>query len=168
MNKKAQFYILTALILILIAFGLVQSTKTVQQAKSTFTETTENLARESAIAINQAIYSQEDTDTAYLKFFRNFMTYSRTKDTQFKALYALKQGKTIIIQNEIGETVTIKEKGAELENSANTTITAQPTITITYKNSQYPLKFNGNDIELRILATTENANEKRIKTLEVG
>lgn len=167
-DTKGQFYILTALILILIAFGLVQGMRPAQQATSAFTEITDNLARESATTINQAIFNQQDVDATFLKFFRSFLTFAKTKNPQFAAMYVLKQDDTLTIHNEMGSKITIKERGIDLESKENATIKSMSIITIAYDNHQYQMIFEGKNTQAKILAVSQNANEKRVKTIDVG
>ena len=168
MNKKAQFYILTALILIVIAFALVQGQAQAYAPASHFSELCDNIATESRTTVNQAIYSNEDISDSYRRFYTSFMIYAKTKDSGFGAAYALKDHDQITVFNQIGKDIVIKDNMANVPDKGNTTLKARQTLTIQYDGKDYPMQFSDRDVQVKILAATQTATEKRVKTIDAG
>jgi hypothetical protein len=76
-NKKAQFYIIAALIIIAILISLAGTANylIVKQEPTEFYDLGENLEIEGASIIDYGIYSNEDVNQKILDFSRNFSKY---------------------------------------------------------------------------------------------
>ncbi len=88
---KGQLYILTALILIIIIYGMVTvANKTSQESvKGNFKKLSNNYANEGARLINAVIKDGGDVVTTFRDFTRSFTSYSKTQSADFGLIYVL-------------------------------------------------------------------------------
>lgn len=88
---KGQIYILTALILTVIIYGMVTvANKTSQESiKGNFEKLSSNYANEGARLINSVIKNSGDVVSTFRNFTRSFTSYSKTQSTDFGLIYAL-------------------------------------------------------------------------------
>ena len=106
MNKKSQLYIFTAIILIVIAFGIAQSRIPKEAPKlSLFDQLYSNFATEAPIMINEALQQQQNVTLAFVEYAQAFKSYAKTRDPQFGFSYVLFTDDEILIQNFLGRSL---------------------------------------------------------------
>jgi len=107
MYKKGQIYVLVALIMSVIIFGMVSVSNKVEQesVESDFEELSSNYAIESTKLINSLL--GKDITGAFRNFTRQFTSYSKTKNPKFEIIYAFDYNNTIYIGNYLKEKIII-------------------------------------------------------------
>lgn len=100
MNKRGQIYILVALIMSVIIFGMVTvSNRVVQESlESSFETLSKNYAVEGAKLINSLI-GTGDIVTGFKDFTVLFTSYSKTQNPRFELIYALDYNSTFYVGN---------------------------------------------------------------------
>ncbi|MFC1742265.1 hypothetical protein ACFL3V_07055 [Nanoarchaeota archaeon] len=108
-NKKAQFYIFTAVMLIGYATLLLQSFDVVPPVSKNLRQAYENFAFESDAVLNNALFAQADIDTEYGRFLDNFISYSRMKKLNVDVFAVLEHGEYIYFFNKMDNIVRIMD-----------------------------------------------------------
>jgi len=108
MNKRGQFYIITALILSFALFGVTYASNTIEEPVlfSNFNEVSQNYVTESTKLINGLLEEQESDIPGRLQTFTSdFLNYAKLRDPSFGMVYVYSQDDTAIIKNEIDELI---------------------------------------------------------------
>jgi hypothetical protein len=108
MNNKAQFYILTAVILLAITFGLFASKKTVEKPSGTFDSLVDNYLREAPLAANSGNLND---------FTLKFYDFAKTKDNDFEMLYFYTQGGAVSSLSLVKSTIFINQYNISFNQS---------------------------------------------------
>src|SRR3989338_5694531 len=98
-NKRGQIYILVALVLAMVIFGLNTVTNKASQVniESNFRELSSNYAVESTKLVNSLLTNQEEVAPAFINFTLLFTSYAKTINPNFGLIYAFEyQGKVYI------------------------------------------------------------------------
>ncbi|HII72362.1 TPA: hypothetical protein HA265_06425 [Candidatus Woesearchaeota archaeon] len=106
-NRKAQFYIFTAIILIAYSMLLLQSFSVVPESSKTFRNIYENFKFESSAAINNALFEQADVNDEYERFLDRFISYSKMKKTNIEVFSMLETGDRVYFSNKMNTEVRI-------------------------------------------------------------
>ena len=110
-NKKAQFYILTAIVLVGYATLLLQSVDVVPPPSPAFRQVYENFEFESSAVINNALFQQggadTEIDTEYERFLDNFISYSKMKKLSVGVFAILEHGDYVYFFNKMDNSVRI-------------------------------------------------------------
>ncbi|MFH1315899.1 MAG: hypothetical protein ABII01_00080 [Candidatus Woesearchaeota archaeon] len=169
-SKKAQFYILIAVILVGIAFSIVQASETFKEPDQLFNQLAENLEKESSNMVNNAIYEENVVEDEYNPFFISFIKFAKTRDPKFEALYILKNKDKITIYSEIKDTVVLKDGGSSINifYQGTRSITDKDVVTLNYNNIDYDFKFNQKDVQLKILVTSRKSDDLRIRLINLS
>ena len=104
-NHKAQFFILTAIILIAYSTLLLQSMNVVPVSSQAFHKAYDNFVFESAIAINTAMFEQADVDAEYERFMDTFISYSKMKKLNIEMFSILEHGDYVYFSNKMSDPV---------------------------------------------------------------
>jgi len=137
-NKKAQFYIFTAVILLTVLFSLHASMPTATKKETNqFSELKKNFQKESTITINSAIYSQSNISRQWEEFITAHYNYAKTKEPGFGMItflsYDDESGKWVRIDNKLGkDTVIEADTTMTIQNDASATINRPSTINATF------------------------------------
>ncbi len=124
MAKRGQFYILAAVILCIVIFGItVTVNKIDQEVEATdFIGLAQNYVLETPELINYAIYEEEDPSELLIDFTDDFVNYARKRNPNLGLLYVYKdeEGEVKIVNYlQEGTTIryeTIDENGEEGED----------------------------------------------------
>lgn len=130
MNKKAQFYILAAVILLTIAFIVFAvSNKTIfKKTDNTFDELHANYVREASSVVNSAIFEKnklelQNPDFSKVESFTNdFITYARTRMPAFSLMYMLTYKNSTIVANKFEQHAIFSSGGLNYSVSPGQTI----------------------------------------------
>ncbi|MFH1053294.1 MAG: hypothetical protein V1740_02640 [Candidatus Woesearchaeota archaeon] len=169
-NKKAQFYILIAVILVGIAFSIVQASETFKEPDQLFSQLTENLEKESSNMINNAIYEENVIEDEYNPFFISFIKFAKTRDPKFEAIYLLKNKDKITIYSEIKDAIVLKDGGSRINiyYQGTRSLTDKDIVTLTYNDIDYDFNFNQKDVQLKILVISRKSGDLRIKLINLS
>lgn len=101
MNKRGQLYILVALVLSIVIYGMVTISNRVEQesVESFFESLSNNYAVESAKIINSLAEEREQIPGAFRNFSLLFTSYSKTQNQRFELIYAFDFNNSLYIGN---------------------------------------------------------------------
>ena len=139
MNKKAQVYLIAALIIIAVFFGLMTQTNvfTEKETTVTFNDISRNYATESNKFLNSAIEAKNiDIPKAFSNFTFLFTSYSKSKNPGFGLIYAFQYKGRLFIGNYLDRPLTVVY-GSELKN-----------INGCYDNIPASINFEGLNLEI--------------------
>lgn len=143
-NNKGQFYILTAIILIAFAIGIVSSQSKTIKPKNVLSGLREEFSRESPKVINTAVLEQNATTNVtgrYDAFARDFIEYARTKNAMLDIVYALSYDNAITVGNYYGEQITVNQNGATTIIQSNQVVVLSRTSSINITAGNYTYDF---------------------------
>ena len=114
MEKRGQVYILVAIVLAMVIFGLVSIVNNVGQEsiESDFEELSDNYASESAKLINAVIADPSvDISSAFINFTILFTSYSKTINPKFGLIYAFYYDGKLHMGNYLDTRINVKCDG---------------------------------------------------------
>lgn len=139
MNKKAQFYIFT--IIILSALVLVMSLRGAETTppEKVFDRLNENFMQEMHVVVNDAINNEKDLLVSISNFIVWFKDYARTKNVNYEAFYALRLGNDMYLFNDMdqGLSVTGSNLNLELQENQKTKTNSTNWLKITLNNNEH-------------------------------
>ncbi|NQU79005.1 hypothetical protein HQ545_04515 [Candidatus Woesearchaeota archaeon] len=106
-NRKSQFYILTAIMLIAYSLLLLQSLSVVPYSSKNFRHAFDNFAFESHAALNNALFEREDVNEEFEVFLESFISYSRMKKLNIETVTVLETGNRVYVSNHMNNPVHI-------------------------------------------------------------
>ncbi|MBW2996720.1 hypothetical protein KY349_00095 [Candidatus Woesearchaeota archaeon] len=119
-TKKAQFYILTAIMLIAYATLLLQSENVTPGSSKAFSKAYDNFVFESSAAINNALFEQADVNQEYERFLDSFISYSKMKKLNVQVFSVLETGDMVYLSNKMPNPVEIINLNQTLPPDTNT------------------------------------------------
>jgi len=125
MNKKSQFYIITAIILLALTFGFF-GPKLTSEVDRTFTELCDNYLREASFAANTG--NLED-------FTGKFFAYGNTKEPDFGLVAMHVQKDNVTVISMLKKTIYINEN--QLSFNTTAIISRDNSLVITMGKGQY-------------------------------
>ncbi|MEM4337126.1 MAG: hypothetical protein QXG86_03925 [Candidatus Woesearchaeota archaeon] len=152
MNKKSQFYIITAVILLALTFGLSKP-KIKYASDRNFKELCENYIKEAPFAANTGNLNE---------FTQKFVDYGKTKEPNFGLLYLEIRQDNITAFNLVKKTTYINEFKLSFNETLTTDRENQVIITLDknqyiFNTSEYP------KISVLIFSESENTTKVCIK-----
>lgn len=102
MQKRGQIYLLVALVMSVVIFGLVTVTNQARQEslKSDFEKLSQNYATESARLVNSLMANpEEDIGQRFTDFSLLFTSYSKTQSPDFGLIYAFVYNQKLYVGN---------------------------------------------------------------------
>lgn len=160
-GKKGQFYIITAIILLVFAAGIASSGSNVIKPKNTLQELKKEFVQESPIVINLAILQKNLTTNVtgrYDEFVNNFITYSKTKNAKLDIAYLLAYDNSITVGNYYNNQITANQNGITTIIQSNQVVTLSRTSSINITAGDYVY-----DFEIENGATTHGIIRKDIE-----
>ena len=122
-SRKGQFYLFTAVVLIAYALLTLQSTAEVSTPSKNFKNVYDNFVFESAAAVNNALYEQEDVSTEYERFIDSFISYSKMKKLDVEVVALLETGDIVYFFNNMQSSVHIININQTLDPGATLSYT---------------------------------------------
>lgn len=151
MDKKGQFYLITALILLIPTYTLLVSQQNFGREKTTnFDVLSKNYISESRIVINNALYYDNNIYQEIESFTQDFIDYSNTKNIDLKILYMVKNGESLRVVNYLKD-VEITDFNITLKSSETINLNTTNEITIKYEETEYIYEFSNETIEFKAL-----------------
>jgi len=106
-NKKGQFYMITALILCLVTFAAIKSAqKTNIVSSDTFETHVNHLMIESPKVINYALYRNHDVNASFQRFETEYLNYLNAINIELGLIYLINTNNQVMIKNSYNGTVT--------------------------------------------------------------
>ncbi len=158
-SRKAQFYIVIAIILIVYLFAIGKTTAQIKKPETAFRQLYQNYLAESAKVINSGVYEGNLTER-----FRNFSdaytTYARTKSPDFKMAYALLDQGEVLVMNSLNEPLNVTTPSATfiLGSGTGRTIAKPQNLTFYISSTAYDFVFT-RDTELKAIFKKADKNE---------
>lgn len=117
MNKKAQIYILAAILFAIVIYGLstVPNVVKTYEFKGDFNKLANNYNIESSKLINSVIISGGDVTESFTNFTTLFMSYSKSQNPNFGLIYSLNYAGKIRIGNYLKQKIKVYDGGDEIE-----------------------------------------------------
>ncbi len=112
MNKRGQFYIITALILSFALFGVTYASNTIEEPVlfSNFNDVSQNYVAESTKLINNLLVEKNSGIQEELNYFTSgFLNYAKIREPSFEMVYFYSEDDAVYYVNELSE-------GIEFEN----------------------------------------------------
>ncbi|MFW6230890.1 MAG: hypothetical protein ACOC32_02605 [Nanoarchaeota archaeon] len=152
-SKKAQFYVIAAIILSSMAVVVVSNNLMGVKDRSVFDELRENFLVESYMAINGATARQVSVPDAFDSYVIRYKDYAAGRNIDFDLVYLLLLDDQIIIENHLDENVRILTSFHDfvLNGSSGQNITAENAVTVQKDGRDYLFVFNDNPVQLRAL-----------------
>jgi hypothetical protein len=114
MNKKSQFYLLTAIILSVIVFLISEIPSATERSVGSQRSLYDNYASEAPKVINNAIYEGRNVSLDIDHFSDEFMYYAGTRNINLSLLYILIYKGDITVSNRLGMDANITSSGGEI------------------------------------------------------
>ncbi len=100
MNKRGQIYVISALILSVIIYGLSGQFNRIEVDPQTdFSEISDNYAGESSRVVNYALYSAKDISQTLASFTKDFLEYARSKEPNIGLVYVYGDDQKTLVEN---------------------------------------------------------------------
>ncbi len=125
-GRRGQFYILTAIVLISYAFMIIRPSSVFQEKRDAFRELYQNFISESPVVVNNAIYDGANVSERFSSFAGSYADYSVTKSPNFRFLYILRDGDSMIVSNRLGESVNVSVGGSRYGVGDRSSISVSP------------------------------------------
>ncbi len=119
-NRKSQFYVFTAIILIGYSTLLLHSFNVVPETTSNFKHAYNNFAFESSAALNNALFEQKDVNAEYEKFLDDFISYSKMKKLSLEIFSVLESGERVYFSNKMRNPVIVLNINETIAPGTNT------------------------------------------------
>jgi len=114
MDKKGQIYVISALILSVIIYGLSgQFNRIETEPQTDFSEISDNYATESSRVVNYALYSAKDIRQTLTLFTKDFLEYARSKEPNIGLVYVYGDDQRTLIENYLKTEDTILVETAD-------------------------------------------------------
>ncbi len=162
-NKKAQFYLFTAIILCGFALIVLAGGQKKTFPEKSFSQLDKNYIVEESKVINSGIYTNNLTDQ-YDDFAAVFLTYSKTKNPDFGFVYLLSTDNSLVIKNNIAKTINISTPIANfsLADSASRTINKTTFVQISFDNNKYDFNLSKEGVDSKLLFFMQSKDNIRV------
>ena len=118
MHGKGQFYVLSALILIGVAFALVQGNKErLARPKLGLSQLADNFRETYPSVVNNAIFEQKNITAQFNAYVKNFALYGNGKEPGFGIITILVAEKDITVYNAVGEEIKAEYQAVEYQET---------------------------------------------------
>lgn len=152
MDKKGQFYLITALILLVPTYSLLISQQSFTKEKTTnFDLISKNYISESRIIINNALYNNKNIYGELELFTDKFKEYSNTKNIDLKILYIIKNGDFYRISNHLKKDIDILNFNITLKSDETISLNITDEVIIKYEETDYVYKFSNKTLDFKAL-----------------
>lgn len=161
MNKKAQFYIFTAILLSAYAFTIYANSRVIANEPSkTFKELKDNYLIEGEKVPNNAIYTNKEIENQFENFTAEFRDYAKTKNINLGIFYILINNDNIFLMNHLDSSASITTTQTyNLEINQNTTIPTTNIIILNYNNINYAFEVSSEQYQINSLLVAKKAQD---------
>ena len=157
-NKKSQFYMFGAVILISYVFFIVANKSSISTSEVENLEIyLDNYVYEAKIVINNAIYSNENISQELNNYTESYITYAESKNIDVGIVSLYSNDNQIFVANYLKDSITVNTLTPVLNKAEERVVNYNNTITIEYQNETYYYYFSDPEkIELKTLFIKEN------------
>ncbi len=159
MNRKGQYYMLLALLLIVYLVASRISEAKTPTPPNSFRQLYENYMTESVKVMNSGIYDGNLT-ARFSNFTTAFLEYSRSRSPEFTLVYLLADRELVTVDNRLKETVNVSTSTQSfLVVPGNSTTVSNPqNLTIYLAGAPYQFSFN-ETTELKVIFKKQEKKE---------
>ncbi len=152
-SKGGQYFIVAAVILIILAMGLVASNLIGPRDRHVFAVMRNNFVTESHMAINSAIASDMNIQDSYLGYVVRFREYAESRNIDFDLVYMLLYNDTIVVTNLIGQDIEVitTHQRDDLSHGDVSEFYAERFMEIYLGGTYYSFEFGEDDVQLRAM-----------------
>ncbi|MCP3681916.1 MAG: hypothetical protein GY861_04425 [bacterium] len=167
-NKKAQFYIFAAILLIGYSFTIVQPPSEIKMPLTAFGALRENFIQESNVVINNAIYEESNLSQVYWDFADEFIGFAKTSSPKFRMFYMLQHDGKIDFGNYLEEDVNVTYGSNSFVVQAGDLVSKErmKDLTLRVGDINYDFEIENSAVELKALFKQTKNNEVRIYVKE--
>ncbi len=118
MNKKGQFFIIIAIFLALVIFGLSLQPNKLRQDLPLydFSSLSDNYIEESPKVVNYAIYNKKNVTEVLPEFTQDFIQYAHSINPSLGLVYVYNDNNAILVENYLNETsITLRTQNTSQE-----------------------------------------------------
>ncbi|MFH1182629.1 MAG: hypothetical protein V1702_06750 [Candidatus Woesearchaeota archaeon] len=164
MNKKAQYYIFAAVVLLGYAFLIIRPAVQAGAETSAFKSLYENFISESPVIINNALYSSSNLSEDYKAFADEFISFAKTRSPNFRLVYLLAENDNLVVGNrlDIGINLTASSIPYTLASNSELTIPKPASASVIIGKRAYEFSFDERDIQAKFLFRNADRKEVRV------
>jgi hypothetical protein len=153
-SKKAQFYLFAAMLLCISAYGLLSASPIAKEKNTDSQLLASNYLFEAKNVINQALYKESDPFEDVDRFTNNFISYAKTKNTDLKIAYILKNDNKTRVVNYLKDDINITSHNRTLKRLESVAFNLTDNIIIRYDETDYNYTFINDTLEFKALIIT--------------
>jgi len=151
LNKKGQFYILTAIIFCSVMFLLLYNKEPIPKLNPEFESLYNNYVYESPIVINNALYNNKNVTSQFRNFTSDFIGYAKEKNIDLGIFYVLKLDNYIEAVNYLKETANITTINMTIAPDNYLILNKSNNISIKIKDTTYTYNMTDDKIQFKVL-----------------
>jgi hypothetical protein len=162
-TKKAQFYILIALLLIVAAFSVTKQDVPIRKPADSFLLLHEGFVKEGVHVINNAVYNDANISSNFANFTNAYVDFAKSSDPSFELAYFLKYGDKLSVGNRFDSNlnITVGSTGLLVSPGTEHTVSIANT-TMLLNGLDYNFDFTEEDIQLKAIFRKKDKLEIRI------
>ncbi len=152
-TKKSQYFVVAAVILIIMAMGLISTNLIGPRDRHVFQLMRNNFMTESHMAINSAAGSGKDIQESYLDYVNRFRDYAESRNVDFDLVYMLAYNDSITVVNLLNTDIeAISTNKREWLSHGDVEIFPPDShMEISAAGSYYSFRFGEDDVQLRAM-----------------
>ncbi len=144
-NKKAQFYIITAIVLIATVFLYSSAQTETPKRQNTFREISENYFKEAPYVLNSALQNSENLNEKMENFTRSFISYAKSRNADMGIIYIYSINNTITMGNFMKETAAFGSTDLLANETRTFNLTAA--FTVSLNSNIYHFNISNNEFK---------------------
>lgn len=162
-NKKAQLYIFTAIILCSLVFGFVAPKAFIRKPDKTFTNIHKNYMDEAYHVINSAIVNNANVTSRFNSFTLDFLRYTDTKKINFQMLYILTYRDKMELYNSLGNILfSTTERSFSMANNRTESFDKTDVVTVAALGESYEFNITNESIQLKAIFRAGRGDEQKV------
>jgi len=162
-NKKGQFYIFIAIVLIAYAFNIARPLPLAKERPDVFKELYENFITESPVVLNNALYQGINISSGFTSFADSYADYAITRQPNFRFVYLLKDEGALVVGNKLGLSLNVSVANTSYLMSDDSTLTINPEdLTLSVAGISYDFVIGPESYQVKSLFRQKTSTETRI------
>jgi len=143
MNKRAQFYILAAVILIGAVAIIVSNKSTLSLKKiENYRHVLDNYIYEGKIVINNAVRDEKNISEEMRDYTEAFIEYLNKRDMNSGIIFLFSRENKIHVVNYLNQKIQVKEEAAQLDFEEEFVMDFNDEVTLKIQNESYRYEFS--------------------------
>ena len=162
-NKKGQFYILIALLLISYAFQLSRQDVPIRKPSDTFRLLYEGYLAEGARVINNAVYEEANVTARFSSFTNDYAAFAKSSEPSFGLAYLLEYKDSLTVGNRLGANLNVTAGGTGflVSHGSERAVSAR-NATLLISGTNYDFGFSSGDVQLKAVFRASDKLSTRI------